>query len=71
MRARALCLALTLALAGCCSTGARDRAAKYAAINQAHAEDQALPAEARAIGKVNAESWRAQWRLLGGKVKTQ
>jgi len=64
---RASCLALALVLAGCCSSGARDRAAKYAEINRAHAADETLPKQAREIAGENAAAWATQYRVLGGK----
>lgn len=66
---RALCLALVLATAGCCSSGARDRAARYAEINRQHAADESLPLKAREVADDNRRAWLAQWRVLGGKSK--
>lgn len=58
-----LCVAL---LAGCVDLApARKHARIQAAANEGHAADAALPPEARAIGRVNADAWAAQVRHLG------
>lgn len=68
MRAQAAALALLLCLAGCCHHDIARRAARLnVSINIGHANDEALPLQAREIGADNAEAWAAQLELLEGE----
>lgn len=58
---------LAAVLSGCCGE-ARARAERYAEINRAHAADESLPAEARAIAQDNADAWEVQAFNLGGSA---
>lgn len=59
-------IALLLAPVGCCSSGARARAARYAEINRAHERDGSLPRQAREVAQDNADAWAVQAWELGG-----
>jgi len=62
---QALALGVVLLLAGCVNLdAARSQAAQNTAINQGHAADESLPAEARAVAQDNADAWEVQAYLL-------
>ena len=63
---------MALFMCGCCPAQAVKQAETEMLLNEAHAKDATLPAEAREVGRVNWWAWSAQrYNLTGAKLPAE